>query len=77
MIMNADAIVVLPGGAGSPDELFEALTWRQLGLHIKPIFVLNTDGFWTPILGWIDHFITEGFADQSLHSFIHVVDDVT
>jgi uncharacterized protein (TIGR00730 family) len=76
MIMNADAVVVLPGGAGSLDELFEALTWRQLGLHSKPIFVLNTDGFWTPLLGLIDHFIAEGFADASLLGFIQVVDDV-
>ena len=44
MIMNADAVVMLPGGAGSLDELFEALTWRQLGLHEKPIFILNTEG---------------------------------
>ena len=43
MIMNADAVVMLPGGAGSLDELFEALTWRQLGLHEKPIFILNTE----------------------------------
>ena len=76
MIMNADAVVVLPGGAGSLDELFEALTWRQLGLHAKPIFVLNTDGFWTPLLGLIDHFIAEGFAYASLLGFMQVVDDV-
>ena len=44
MFMNCDAVVVLPGGAGSLDELFEALTWRQLGLHEKPIFLLNTNG---------------------------------
>ncbi|MFT6120196.1 MAG: hypothetical protein ACJAXK_002147 [Yoonia sp.] len=76
MIMNANAVVVLPGGAGSLDELFEALTWRQLGLHKKPIFVLNTDGFWTPLIGLIDHFVAEGFADATLHDFIQVVDDV-
>ena len=74
--MNADAVVILPGGAGSLDELFEALTWRQLGLHKKPIFVLNTAGFWTPLLGLIDHFIAEGFADPSLRGFIQVADDV-
>ena len=41
MFMNADAIVTLPGGPGSLDELFEVLTWRQLGLHAKPVYLLN------------------------------------
>jgi len=49
MIMNADAVVMLPGGAGSLDEFFEALTWRQLGLHEKPIVLLNTNGYWDPL----------------------------
>ena len=70
MLMNADAVVLLPGGAGSLDELFEALTWRQLGLHGKPIVVLNTDGFWTPFLGLVDHVVAEGFADASLRGFL-------
>lgn len=77
MIMNADAVVMLPGGAGSLDELFEALTWRQLGLHEKPIFILNTEGFWDPLLALIDHFITEGFASPSLRDFIQPVPDIT
>ena len=76
MIMNANAVVILPGGAGSLDELFEALTWRQLGLHSKPIFVLNTDNFWAPLIGLINHLIIEGYADPSLLDFIQVVDDV-
>lgn len=57
MIMNADAVVMLPGGAGSLDEFFEALTWRQLGLHEKPIVLLNTNGYWDPLAGLIDHVI--------------------
>ena len=65
MFMNADVIVTLPGGPGSLDELFEALTWKQLHLHEKPIFVLNIDGYWDPLLTLIDHQIAEGFADPS------------
>ncbi|HKL44797.1 MAG TPA: TIGR00730 family Rossman fold protein [Roseovarius sp.] len=76
MFMNSHAIVVLPGGAGSLDEFFEVLTWRQLGLHQKPIFLLNTEGYWDPLMGLIDHTIAEGFADDSLRGFIQVVDSV-
>ena len=66
MYMNSDAIVVLPGGAGSLDELFEVLTWRQIGLHSKPIYLLNTDGYWDPLLALTQHVVDEGFADASL-----------
>lgn len=76
MFMNSDAIVVLPGGAGSLDEFFEVLTWRQLGLHTKPIFLLSTDGFWAPLTALIDHVIAEGFAEGSLRDYIRVVPDV-
>jgi len=77
MLMNADAIVVLPGGAGSLDEFFEALTWRQLGLHAKPIFLLNVEGYWDPLLALQNHIVAQGFADASLLDFVTVVDDVT
>jgi len=70
MFMNADAVVVLPGGAGSLDELFEALTWRQLGLHDKPVVVLNTEGYWDPLRALVDHVIAQGFADPSLAGFL-------
>ncbi len=70
MFMNADAVVVLPGGAGSLDEFFEVLTWAQLGLHRKPIWLLNVAGYWDPLLVLIDHVIGEGFADASLAEFI-------
>lgn len=65
MFMNADAIVTLPGGPGSLDELFEVLTWRQLGLHDKPMLLLNTDRYWTPLTDLLAHMVAEGFADQS------------
>jgi len=76
MYMNSNAIVVLPGGAGSLDEFFEVLTWRQLGLHAKPIYLVNIDGYWSPLVALIDHVIAQGFADPSLAGFITVVDSV-
>lgn len=65
MLYNADAIVLLPGGMGSLDELFEAITWRQLGLHAKPIIVLNSNGYWDPLRVLLDHAISHEFADQA------------
>jgi uncharacterized protein (TIGR00730 family) len=76
MYMNSDAIVVLPGGAGSLDELFEVITWRQLGLHQKHILLLNTEGYWAPLLALIDQIIGEGFAEASLRGYMTVCDDV-
>ena len=63
--MNADAIVVLPGGAGTLDELFEALTWAQLGLHDKPILLVDAGGFWAPLLGLMAHLQGAGFVDPA------------
>ncbi|MDA0963237.1 MAG: TIGR00730 family Rossman fold protein [Proteobacteria bacterium] len=76
MFMNAHAVVVLPGGAGSLDEFFEVLTWAQLGLHDKPIVLLNTRGYWDPLLALIDHVIAQGFADASLRRLITVLPTV-
>lgn len=72
MFMNSDAIVVLPGGAGSLDEFFEVLTWRQIGLHDKPIFLLNVGGYWDKLIELLDHIIGQGFADASLKNFVQV-----
>ncbi|MEL7212623.1 MAG: TIGR00730 family Rossman fold protein [Pseudomonadota bacterium] len=72
MYMNSDAIIVLPGGAGSLDEYFEVVTWRQLGLHQKPIFLLNTEGYWDKLVQLMDHVIDEGFAEPSLRDFTRV-----
>jgi uncharacterized protein (TIGR00730 family) len=76
MYMNSDAIVVLPGGAGSLDEMFEVLTWRQLGLHEKPIYLLNVEGYWGPLIALLDHVIDQGFADGTLRNYFTVVDTV-
>ena len=70
MVMNADAIVILPGGAGSLDEFFEVLTWRQLGLHGKPIILLSVDDYWAPLSALLDHVVDQGFADASLLGFV-------
>lgn len=75
MFMNCDAIVVLPGGGGSLDEFFEVLTWRQLGLHTKPIFLVDVAGYWQPLLTLLDHVIAQGFADASMRSYVEVVTD--
>ena len=76
MFMNADAIVMLPGGAGSLDEFFEVLTWRQLGLEDKPVVLANTEGYWDPLMGLIDHVIAEGFAGDTLRGYVTLASDV-
>ncbi len=76
MFMNSDAIVTLPGGSGSLDEFFEVLTWRQLGLHIKPIVLLNVRGYWDGLLALVDGLISEGFADNDFRSQFFVKDSV-
>ena len=76
MFMNADAVVVLPGGAGSLDEFFEALTWRQLKLHAKPIVLLNIDGFWDPLWTLLEHVVKQGFAGDDILSYVSIVPDV-
>ncbi|MCZ4354065.1 TIGR00730 family Rossman fold protein [Roseovarius aestuarii] len=76
MFMNCDAIVLLPGGAGSLDEFFEVLTWRQLGMHEKPIILLDVEGYWQPLLHLLEHVIVEGFADGSIRDFYSVSTDV-
>lgn len=76
MFMNADAVIVLPGGAGSLDEFFEALTWRQLGLHDKPVILLNASGYWQPLVDLLHHVVTQGFADDDILSFVTVAETV-
>lgn len=75
MFMNADSIIVLPGGAGTLDEFFEVLTWRQLGLHDKPIILLNIDGCWDDLIQTLNGIVARGFAEPSILSYIQTAPD--
>lgn len=68
LVELADAFVVLPGGFGTMDELFEILTWAQIGLHQKPIGLLNTQGYFDSLLRWIEHARVEGFIYEEHRS---------
>jgi uncharacterized protein (TIGR00730 family) len=57
----SDAVIALPGGTGTLDELFEMFTWSQLGLHHKPIGLLEVAGYWEPLLAFLDHAVAERF----------------
>ena len=76
MIANSDAFAALPGGPGTLDEFFEVLTWRQLGLHEKPIHLLNCGGYWDHLLALTENLAAEGFAGRSLRSYFSVADSV-
>lgn len=58
----SDAFLVFPGGLGTLDELFEILTWRQLGFHGKPIAVMNINGYFDHLLGFVDHAVAMGLV---------------
>ena len=73
MFMNCDAVLVLPGGAGSLDELFEVLTWRQLGLHEKPVILVNINEYWDPLLTLLRHIVDQGFAGENVLEFVEAV----
>lgn len=76
MVEKSDAFVILPGGFGTLDEGFEILTWKQLGLHNKPIILYNVNGFWNPMIQLIDHVIKQGFAPANNHGLYAAVDNL-
>jgi uncharacterized protein (TIGR00730 family) len=70
----SDAFMALPGGFGTLDELFEAITWGQIGLHNKPIGLLNVGGYFGPLIQYVDHCVNEGFI-RPQHRQLFLVDD--
>ena len=69
----SDAFVILPGGLGTLEEVLEAMTWAQLGLHKKPIVFVNTKGFWDPLFTTFDRVHTHNFARYGLKELYTVV----
>lgn len=70
----SDGFLALPGGLGTLDELFEIATWRYLGIHVKPIALLNAGGYYDPLLTFLEHAADEGFIRESHRNLIRVVD---
>ena len=73
---RADAFVVLPGGFGTMEELFEVLAWQTLKLHAKPILLLNTAAFYDPLLAFLDHCVTEGILKPQSRALLLVATTV-
>ena len=79
MFELADGFAVLPGGLGTLDETLEIITWRQLGLHDKPIVLVDSAGYWAPLEGLLEHVIAGGFArpdTRRLYTVVATVDDI-
>ncbi|MDR2495783.1 MAG: TIGR00730 family Rossman fold protein [Tannerellaceae bacterium] len=76
MSLMSQAFIALPGGYGTMDELFEIVTWAQLGLHRKPVGLLNTNGFFNPLLDFIATMTKEGFLKEEHRDMLLVSDNV-
>jgi uncharacterized protein (TIGR00730 family) len=79
MFERSDAFAILPGGLGTLDEAFEMLTWRKLGLHDKPVFLVDIAGYWQSLLALIDHVIAQGFAaptDRDLYKVVSTIEEL-
>ena len=77
MFDRSDAFIVLPGGLGTLDETLEMMTWAQLSLHKKPIYLVNSDNYWSPLIELITHVVEDGFAAPENAELITVVDSAS
>jgi uncharacterized protein (TIGR00730 family) len=73
---RADAFIALPGGFGTFEELFEVLAWQTLNLHTKPIVLLNTNGFYDKLLGFLDHCVEEGMLKPKKRAIVLLANTV-
>jgi uncharacterized protein (TIGR00730 family) len=68
----SDGFLALPGGAGTLEELFEVWTWAQLGIHRKPIGLVDVDGYYQPLIRFVEHMVREEFLTETYHEMITV-----
>ena len=76
MAEKADAFAILPGGIGTLDEMFEIVSWKQLELHGKPIFLVDIGGYWSPLRALLEHIVAKGFARPETRNLVQVVPTV-
>jgi uncharacterized protein (TIGR00730 family) len=76
MFERANAFVILPGGIGTLEEFFEVLSWRTLGLHSKPIVILDLDGYWDPLAALLHNVVDSGFAAPTHLDHVAFVTDL-
>ena len=76
MHVKSDVFLALPGSVGTLDELFEAVTWRELGIHSKPIWLLGANSYWAPFMALLRHLDAQGFAPPDLFEIVEPLDGI-
>jgi hypothetical protein len=76
MVELADAFIALPGGIGTLEELFEVYTWAQLGIHAKPLGLLDVAGYYQPLATMLDHAVQQRFVREETRSMLAIADDL-
>ena len=77
MAERSDAIICLPGGVGTWEEFFEAMAWNQLGIHSKPIILLNISKYYSPLYSFVKKSVTEGFLPSTTLEDLFLIDNIT
>jgi len=72
MLDLADAFIAMPGGIGTMDEIFEAWTWGQLGIHTKPVGLLNVEGYFDSLIEYLSTMVRQGFLSQKHHDRLYI-----
>jgi uncharacterized protein (TIGR00730 family) len=72
----SDGIITMPGGWGTMEEMFEMLTWGQLGLHVKPVGLLNVNGYYDALKALSDNMVQEGFLDECVNATLLISDSI-